>query len=497
MYLMETSKYFPSLEDFKEKVKSCNIVPVSRDILADTETPVSAFMKIDRGEEAFLLESVEGGEKWGRYSFLGTQPRAVIRSRNRTVEIIEDGKETILEGEPLDILRGYMSRFEAAPLEGVDRFSGGAIGYMAYDIVKHFEKLPDISKGDLDLYELCFILTDTFLVFDNMEHRIKVVCNAFVDEAADGERIYSEAVSKIDSLVRTLKEGRLPTDSEAPAEQRPVTSNFPRKDFLSAVRRVKEYIGDGDIIQAVISQRFETELNVKPFDVYRALRVTNPSPYMFFLRLGGVELAGSSPEILVRVEGDEINVRPIAGTRPRGADESRDRALEEELLADPKERAEHLMLVDLGRNDVGRVARTGTVEVDEFMVIERYSHVMHIVSNVRGIMREDVDSFDVLSACFPAGTLTGAPKIRAMEIIEEIEPCKRGVYGGSIGYFDYSGNMDTCITIRTVLMKDGRAYVQAGAGIVADSDPEREYEETVNKARGVLKAVDMAREGLG
>jgi anthranilate synthase component 1 len=492
---MKKLNYFPSLEDFKEKARTSNIVPVYRDILADTETPVSAFMKIDDGGEAFLLESVEGGEKWGRYSFLGTSPMALIRSKGRRVEIVEGGKTQVEEGDPLGVLKGFLSRYRAAEVKGAPRFFGGAIGHISYDIVRHIERLPDRAARDLDLYELFFILTDTFLVFDNMEHKIKVVCNAYIDEGSGPEEVYRNSIDKIEALVKRLRGGRLPL-KEAGTNGGGINSNFPKVDFLEAVRRVKRYILEGDIIQSVISQRFETILDCEPFDIYRSLRVINPSPYMFFLRLGGVVLAGSSPEILVRVDGNDINVRPIAGTRRRGADEAEDRLLEEELLRDPKERAEHIMLVDLGRNDVGRVSEAGTVDVDDFMVIEKYSHVMHIVSNVRARMRDGRDAFDALRACFPAGTLTGAPKIRAMEIIEEMEPCKRGIYGGSVGYFGFSGNMDMCITIRTVVVKDGRIYVQAGAGIVADSDPEKEYEETVNKARGILKAVEMAREGF-
>jgi anthranilate synthase component 1 len=492
---MKKLNYFPSLEDFKEKALTSNIVPVYRDILADTETPVSAFMKIDDGGEAFLLESVEGGEKWGRYSFLGTSPMAVIKSKGRRVEIVEGGKTSVEEGDPIGVLKGFLSRYRAAEVEGAPRFFGGAIGYIGYDIVRHIARLPDTAARDLDLNELFFIITDTFLVFDNMEHKIKVVCNAYIDEGSDPEEVYRNSVEKIEVLAGRLREGKVPSRL-APSGTDGVHSNFSKDDFLEAVRRVKRYITEGDIIQSVISQRFETELDCEPFDIYRSLRVINPSPYMFFLRLGGVVLAGSSPEILVRVEGNDINVRPIAGTRRRGADETEDRSLEEELLGDPKEKAEHIMLVDLGRNDVGRVSEAGTVNVDEFMVTEKYSHVMHIVSNVRGRMRDGLDAFDALRACFPAGTLTGAPKIRAMEIIEEMEPCKRGIYGGSVGYFGFSGNMDICITIRTVVIKDGCIYVQAGAGIVADSDPEKEYEETVNKAKGILKAVEMAREGF-
>ena len=494
---MKKPKHFPSLEVFKEKALTCNVVPVYRDILADTETPVSAFMKIDDGADAFLLESVEGGEKWGRYSLLGTRPRTVVHGKGMRVEVKgADGTAEVIEGNPIDTLQLLMSRFRPAHVDGAPRFYGGAIGYMGYDVIRHIEKLPDSAVDDLNLPDLFFIFTDTLLVFDNMEHKIKVIANAFIDDGSDHEAVYRQSIDKIDALVEKLRSGRLPGHREPGPSAPLVTSNFKKEEFLAAVERTKRYIREGDIIQAVISQRFETKLDCEPFDIYRALRVVNPSPYMFFLRLGDVTLAGSSPEVLVRVEGDEVNVKPIAGTRKRGRDAGEDAELEKELLADPKERAEHIMLVDLGRNDVGRVARPGTVVVDELMQVERYSHVMHIVSNVRGLLENGMGPFDAFKACFPAGTLTGAPKIRAMEIIEELEPCKRGVYGGSVGYFGYSNNMDMCITIRTLLIKDGRIYIQAGAGIVADSVPEKEFEETENKARGMLKAVHIAMDGF-
>ncbi len=487
----------PSLEVFREKAGTCNIVPVFRDILADTDTPVSAFMKIYDGGDAFLLESVEGGEKWGRYSFLGASTKKVIRSKGRTIEVLEGGSATTTEGDPLEAIKDLMSAFRPASLDGVPRFFGGAIGYMGYDIVRHVEKLPDNSPRLLGLHDIYLMLTDTFLVFDNVEHRIKVVSNAYIGEDTDVDAAYHEAIRKIDGLVARLRGGLPEKKPSAPAKgPLKVTSNFRKEDFLKAVERVKEYIVEGDIFQCVLSQRFSTPLSGDPFDIYRALRVINPSPYMFFLKLGEATLVGSSPEILVRVEGENVNVKPIAGTRKRGRDEDEDLDLEKDLLADPKELSEHIMLVDLGRNDVGRVARPGTVEVDELMTVERYSHVMHIVSNVKGLMKKGMGSFEALKACFPAGTLTGAPKVRAMEIIEELEPCKREVYGGCVGYFDFSGNMDMCIAIRTLVIKDSMVHIQAGAGLVADSVPEKEFEETENKARGMLKAVEMAREGL-
>ncbi len=476
------------------------MIPVFKEILADTETPVSAFLRIDDGGRAFLLESVEGGEKWGRYSLLGRDPRLVIRSKGRDVEIIEGERSTTREGDPIEILKEVMGRYHAVEVEGAPRFSGGAIGYMGYDTIRHIEDIPDTSPKDLDTFDLFFIFTDTFLVFDNVENKIKAVSNVLVDEGSDLDALYNDAARKIDALLKSLKEGGI-RDKKTGADESPkghtgVSSNFSKDDFCRAVERIKGYIVEGDVIQTVLSQRFSTPLDVEPFDIYRALRIVNPSPYMFFLRLDDLTLAGSSPEVLVRVEGEDVNVKPIAGTRPRGRDEAEDRALEDELLADPKERAEHIMLVDLGRNDLGRVCRASTVEVDEFMTIERYSHVMHIVSNVRGRLNDKVGPFESFRASFPAGTLSGAPKIRAMEIIEELEPCKRGVYGGSIGYISYSGNMDMCIAIRTLVIKDDQIYIQAGAGIVADSVPETEYIETENKAKGMLKAIDMARDGL-
>ncbi len=501
---MKKSKYFPSLEDFIEKSRKGNIIPVYTEILADTETPVSAFKKIDAGNEAFLFESVEGGDKWGRYSFLGTSPRAIIKSKGSHVEIVVGSEITTLEGDPIEIIRAAISSYKPVEVEGAPKFSGGAIGYIGYDAIRHIEKLPELTRDDLNVPDIFLVITDTMLVFDNMEHKITVVSNVFVEEDVDLKEAslveaYNEGVAKIEAIVTRLKQAR-PTEPKPSVKPGAgeVTSTFAEPDFLDAVKKTKEYIRSGDIIQAVISQRFSVPLTGEPdpFDIYRALRIINPSPYMFFLRLAGIVLAGSSPEILVGNDGPDIRVRPIAGTRPRGKDDTEDKKLEAELLADPKERAEHIMLVDLGRNDVGRVAETGSIEVDELMVIERYSHVMHIVSNVKGRLKKGKDSFDALRACFPAGTLTGAPKVRAMEIIEEMEPVRRGVYGGSVGYISFSGNMDMCITIRTILVKDNIAYVQAGAGIVADSDPQKEFEETENKARGMLKAIEMAVDGL-
>jgi len=477
-----------------------NVIPVYREILADMETPVSAFMKVDTGGDAFLLESVEHGEKWGRYSFLGVNPRMILRSKGDDVEVCGPDGELRRDKAPIKVLKEICSRFRAAVVEGVPSFFGGAIGYIGYDVVRHIERLPELAEDDLGLDDIYLIFTDTLLVFDNVEHKIKVISNAFIEDGADIDAIYEGSINKIEALVETLRTGAVEgglesaMTGEASGGRLAITSNFERESYLKAVERIKEYIKSGDVIQTVLSQRFSTPLPASPFDIYRALRVVNPSPYMFFLRLGDLHIVGSSPEILVRVEDGDVNVKPIAGTRKRGTDEAEDLALEAELLADPKELAEHIMLVDLGRNDIGRVSRPGSVQVSDLMSVERYSHVMHIVTDVHGKMEKGLDGLDAFSACFPAGTLTGAPKIRAMEIIEELEPCRRGVYGGSVGHIGYSGNLDMCIAIRTMIIKDDVVYIQAGAGIVADSEADKEFEETENKARGLVKAVEMARD---
>lgn len=490
-----------TLDDFKAQSKSYNVVPIFKEIMADMDTPVSAFAKIEDLEtpgDSFLLESVEGGEKWGRYSFLGVKPRYVVKAFANDIEIndVIENKNILKEnGNATKIFEDFLKGFNIMPLEEFKRFNGGAVGYINYEAVRYFEKLPQSCVKDIDIPDIYFLVTDSFLVFDRVDRKIKVSVNAFIEEGKDIEKIYEDAKNKINQLVEKLSSSKTLTKPEK-VENLPITSNFKKEEFIKAIEATKEYIKSGDVFQCVISQRFETPLNVDPFTIYRALRVVNPSPYMFFIRLGDITLIGSSPEILVRLEDNKVSVRPLAGTRKRGKTKEEDQALEEELLLDPKERAEHVMLVDLGRNDVGRVCKKGTVKVDEFMVVERYSHVMHIVSNVVGEKNDDADMFSVLGAAFPAGTLTGAPKIRAMEIIEELEKEKRAVYGGSIGYFSFSGTMDMCIAIRTMLVKDDKIYIQAGAGVVADSVPELEYEETENKARGVLKALELARRGL-
>jgi anthranilate synthase component 1 len=490
----------PSLEDFKKKAKQGNLIPVYREILGDMETPVSAFQKIDDGRHSFLLESVEGGEKWGRYSFLGSRPSVVVRSFDRKVEIMRKGDVEMhpFDHDPLESIKKILSAYKPVPDPALPRFYGGAVGYMGYDVVRFFEELPDRGKDGLDLPDIFFMLTDTLVIFDNITHMIKVVSNAHI-EGKSITAAYKEATNKIDAIVKKLRRGVGSRKSGVRRKSRKASklaSNFTQPEYEQAVLKAKEYIKAGDIFQVVPSQRFHTTISAEPFEVYRALRLINPSPYMYFLRCGDATIVGASPEVMVRLEGDRIELRPIAGTRRRGATEDEDKALEQDLLADPKERAEHIMLVDLGRNDVGRVSEPGSVNVSELMVIERYSHVMHIVSNVRGTLSRGNNSYDVIRACFPAGTVSGAPKIRAMEIIEELEPTRRGPYAGAVGYFGFSGNMDTCITIRTLVIKEGVAYIQAGGGVVADSDPAAEYQETVNKARAMMRAVEMAEKGL-
>jgi anthranilate synthase component 1 len=491
---------YPSLQEFKKKAKQGNLIPVYREILADMETPVSAFRKIDDGRNSFLLESVEGGEKWARYSFLGSRPEVVVRSCDRTVEVIRYGKKETrtFERDPLEAIRDVLAEYRPVPDPALPRFYGGGVGFMGYDIVRFFEHLPERKKPGLDIPDVFFMITDTLVIFDIVTHRIKVVSNAHVN-GGSVTAAYKQAVAKIDAIVKKLKKG---ARSQKPGIRRKqgqgarLKSNFTQPQYEQAVLKAKEYIKAGDIFQVVPSQRFERQIRTEPFEIYRALRLINPSPYMYFLRCGDTTVVGASPEVMVRLEEGRIELRPIAGTRKRGATEEEDKALERELLADPKERAEHIMLVDLGRNDVGRVSEMGSVQVSELMVIERYSHVMHIVSNVRGKLSPGNDAYDIVRACFPAGTVSGAPKIRAMEIIDELEPTRRGPYAGAVGYFGFSGNMDTCITIRTLVIKDQVAYIQAGGGVVADSVPALEYLETVNKARAMMRAVEMAEEGL-
>ncbi|MDE0400910.1 MAG: anthranilate synthase component I [Candidatus Poribacteria bacterium] len=480
-------------------------MPVYRSILADMETPVSAFYKLMPNNYAFLLESVEGGENIARYSFLGSQPSVLFHSKGHqvTIEYLEKGETVVQEYEdPLRALEELMQDYRPVNNPELPKFHGGAVGYMSYDMVRFVEELPDSTEDELQLPDCFFMIAETILIFDHVNHQIKVVANAHVD--GDVDAAYADAIAKIEALVEKLRapsEPHLRADSgEHQGRYDEIISdpqsNFTKSDYEAAVRRAKEYIAAGDIIQVVPSQRFSCPVSVDSFEIYRALRIVNPSPYMYYLKLNDFDIVGASPEMMVRVEDGIVQTVPIAGTRPRGTTPEEDKELERILLTDPKERAEHVMLVDLGRNDLGRVCEYHTVEVTELMIVERFSHVMHIVSHVIGRLREDLTAFDVLRACLPAGTLSGAPKIRAMEIIDELEPTRRGTYGGTVGYFSFSGSADTAITIRTAVIKDGTAYVQAGGGVVADSVPETEYYETVSKARAMLSAIALAEEQL-
>lgn len=504
---------YPDIENFKILSKQGTLVPVYLEILADTETPVSAYLKLG-GSPSFLLESMIGGEKWARYSFLGSRPSRIIRGWGKKIEIrdAKAGVQRHVAENPFEIIKRELEACKPVDVPGLPRFYGGLVGYIGYDMVRFFEDVPVNHKPGVKLPDLFLMSTDTVIIFDNLKGKIKVVSNAFLDNKSP-EEAYRDAEEKIESIIANLKKPRsskrkrgakkhndlsfATIKSEGQPSFSGYASSFSRQDeFEQAVLKCKEYILAGDIIQAVLSQRFERESDSDPFNIYRALRVINPSPYMYYIDTGDAKLVGSSPEILVRLEGEKILLRPIAGTRRRGETEEEEQALEEELKNDPKEIAEHIMLVDLGRNDVGRVATTGSVKVTELMAVEKYSHVMHLVSNIEGTLKKGLDAFDVLGACFPAGTVTGAPKVRAMEIIQELEPIRRGPYAGAVGYLSYSGNMDTCITIRTLIIKGRKIYVQAGAGIVADSIPAKEYTETLNKAMGMMKAIDMAETEL-
>ncbi|MDP2929960.1 MAG: anthranilate synthase component I [Candidatus Omnitrophota bacterium] len=492
--------YYPSKEEFIELSKNGNLIPVYRDILTDFETPLSAFAKIDRSDFSFLLESVEGGERLARYSILGSDPSLIFLSKGGRITITE-GKVSsnfVTKTDPIDELKNILNRYKFVEVKGLPRFSGGLVGFFGYDMVRFIENIPGKNPDDLDLPDSIFMLTDTLLIFDHVDHKIKIVSNVHVD--GDPVRAYGEAVKKIDKIINRIRGPMPKIDYALYSKKMPhpslLKSNVTKAQFETMVNKAKEHITDGDIIQTVLSQRLKLSIDCHPFQVYRALRSINPSPYMYYLKFNDLFLVGSSPEIMVRCEDGLVEVRPIAGTRARGASEKEDEVLIKDLLSDPKERAEHIMLVDLGRNDIGRVCEFNTIKVSELMGIEKYSHVMHIVSDVSGRLQIGKDSFDLFRATFPAGTVTGAPKVRAMEIIEELESLKRGPYAGSVGYFSFSGNLDTCITIRTVIIKGKTAYIQAGAGIVADSDPGKEFEETLNKAKALLKAIEMAEKGL-
>ncbi len=487
--------HITTFDEFRELAQRGTFVPVYKEIVADLLTPVSAFLKIaEHSDYAFLLESVEGGEQVGRYSFLGKDPFLILRSRGGKTIVDRAGQTSESDKPFVTALRELMAAFHSPFVPGLPRFTGGAVGYFGYDAAAWFEPVTLQPATEVE-DEAGFMLFDTVLAFDHVRHRILIIANARITGDEDLESLYQFARAKIEFVEREL-ERTLSRTTPAPRQALDVTSNVSRDEFERRVRTAREYIAAGDIYQVVLSQRFETRFDADPFMAYRALRHVNPSPYMYFLRMGGRAIVGSSPEMLVRVEGRSIQTHPIAGTRPRGRTEEEDLRLAEELKRSEKERAEHVMLVDLGRNDLGRVSAYGTVKVPTYMTVERYSHVMHLVSIVEGRLSDEHDRLDALVACFPAGTVSGAPKVRAMEIVAELETGRRGVYAGAVGYLDFAGNLDFCITIRTVVIEHGRAYVQAGAGIVADSNPAAEYEETRDKARAVIQALELAQGGL-
>lgn len=488
----------PTFEKFVEHSRQGNIIPVYKPVTADLLTPVLAYLKIEsENPHAFLLESVEGGEKIARYSFLGCNPYLTIRASGDVVQIARSGETIKRKGQLLEVMRKITERYRPVTLPGLPPFVGGAVGYFSYDAVRWVEKIPQTGADDLKLDDAIMMFFSTILAFDHVRQQILIISNVFIDENSPQlEAKYQKARAEIETLEALLSRPVSVPAFGTPSNGERIKSNFSKVEYLAAVNKAKEYIKAGDIFQVVLSQRFTAEVSCDPFNIYRALRIVNPSPYMFFLKLNDCFVIGSSPEMLVRIVNGKAYYRPIAGTRPRGASDDEDALLAEELKADEKERAEHIMLVDLGRNDLGRVCEYGSVEVVDLMLIEKYSHVMHLVSSLRGDLRSNLDRFDALMACFPAGTVTGAPKVRAMEIIDELEPTKRGVYAGAILYLDFSGNLDSCIAIRTLVAKDGKACIQAGGGIVADSIPEKEFQETINKSRALVKAVEMAERGF-
>jgi len=501
---MVYSSYFPDGEKFARDMATSRLIPVFTEIVADLDTPLTLFSKVAEGNDhVFLFESMEGGEKWGRFSFIGYNPLLTFSSKDTAVTVNEVKKgiteSRTFTSDPLKALKAMVEGLGAAEYEELPRFCGGAVGFLGYDMVRFMEELPD-DRPATDLPDSSFMIPEIVLVHDSFKQTVTIVVWIKTDTGEAADQLYADGLAKIEEVLGKIRKpvgaDLFKESGQSSQEKHQFTSNMEKEQFAGMVERAKEYIRAGDIIQVVVSQRFHTKTNLSPLVLYRALRHINPSPYLFYIQFGDIVQIGSSPEILVRKDGQRIELRPIAGTRPRGKTVEEDLELEKELLADPKETAEHLMLVDLGRNDVGRVAKGGHVHVDDLLIIERYSHVMHIVSGVHGQIDEGKDQFDVMAACFPAGTVSGAPKIRAMQIIDELEPDKRGTYAGSVGYFGFSGNMDFCITIRTFLMKGNDLWVQAGAGIVADSDPEKEFEETINKSLGLRRAVELAEEGF-
>ncbi len=488
----------PTFEEVEELAHHGSVIPVHKDVLGDLLTPAAAFLRVAQGRNrVFLLESVEGGERLARYSFIGWDPFLVIHGRGQTIVTEELGETNREQGRPLDRMREISRKYRLVPLPDMPPFLAGGVGYFGYDLVRQFEKLPASAADDLSLDDFHIMYFSTILAFDHLRHRIHIIANILNPQGTQNlEARYHDAVLRIEQIEKRLTAPiSLPAPAPSAFVPEPV-SNLSVDQYYANVNKAKSYITAGDIFQVVLSQRLEMKITCEPFDIYRSLRFINPSPYMFFLRMDRLCLVGASPEMLVKVRGRRVEYGPIAGTRPRGGTPEEDARLADELRADAKERAEHVMLVDLGRNDLGRVCDYGTVRVTDLMRVEKYSHVMHLVSSVEGSLRSGMDCFDALQACLPAGTVSGAPKVRAMEIIEELEPCRRGVYGGAVGYADFSGNLDTCIALRTMVIRDGVAYIQAGGGIVADSVPEREREESLNKARALLRAVDFAHQGL-
>src|SRR6202162_5980253 len=489
----------PEFKEFSHLAQSATLVPVVKSVSADLLTPVSAFLSIAENEpHAFLLESVERGEQIGRYTFLGARPYMRLRAQGSAIEIERGRRREQRQGNVFHLVKELLGEHQPAAIAGLPPFTAGAVGYFSYDVVRQLEKIGEHAKDDLSLPDCELMFYDRLLAFDHLRHQIHIVAAADVSRETP-RRAYERAVRDIAALEKKLAAGLRPAmwrkSNKGRAGKLKVHAGTTRTQFLRSVERCKEYIAAGDIFQVVLSQRLDFIPGVEPFDLYRALRQVNPSPYLYFLRMGETQILGSSPEMLVRVTGRKLEYRPIAGTHPRGRDEAEDLLLEEKMRNDEKERAEHVMLVDLGRNDLGRVSEYGSVKVKDLMYVERYSHVMHLVSALEGTLRKDLGALDAFAACFPAGTLSGAPKVRAMQIIEELEPVRRGIYGGSVLYADFAGNLDSCIGIRTMLMQGKHAYLQAGAGIVADSDPAREFEESMNKAQAVLRAVEMARIG--
>jgi len=481
---------YPNRQKFYKMAENANVIPTAKELYSDTQTPIGIFMRFADKPNSFLLESVEGGEKWGRYSFIGRNPYMTFSAKDSIITVCRGGETRTLTGNPFDELKSMFADFRCAEVNGLPRFSGGAVGYFGYDAVRYIEDLPEAPRDDVGMPDCYLMFCSEIIAYDHLKQKVVVIVNAHVN--GDPGDAYDGAVQRIAEICEEIETQAVPRAKSAATHCAAFQSNFTREDFCAAVVKAKRYIYDGDIFQVVLSQRLAVETNANSFDVYRVLRTINPSPYLYYLRLPDAVIVGSSPELLVRVEGDTVETCPIAGTRPRGKTDLEDAELAEDLLSDEKELAEHTMLVDLGRNDIGKVSRFGSVKVHNPMHIEKYSHVMHIVSNVTGKKKEEYDTFDVLGAVLPAGTLSGAPKVRAMEIIGELERSKRGIYGGCIGYIGFDGNVDMCITIRTMLFHGGKAYLQAGAGIVADSVPDSEYEETLSKAKALIKALEKA-----